>query len=397
MVDGTLWAVVNTTADYRRGSASYYEGVFLAQGKTMSFCVGANAHTDSDPFVSALEFIQLGDSVYNSTDFGSSALSLVARNSFGYGGAPIRFPDDQFDRFWEPFGEENSSKTSNNLTVSGFWNLPPLKVFETELTVPTSQPLELQWPPGPLPNASYYIALYFANGHDSVAGGSRIQNITVNGVPYYSNLNVTSDGAAVFTSKWPLIGLTKINLVPTSNSTLGPLINAGEAFQVLPLGRTTHPRDVIALENLKLGLHNYPIDWSGDPCFPQQYSWTGVTCSQGSRIRVVSLNLTSAGLSGTLSPYLANMTALTGIWLGNNGLYGPIPKLSSLKHLEILHLNDNQLDGPIPSSLGAISGLQELFLQNNNLTGQVPSSLLNKPGLNLKVNGNHLSSAQPPH
>ncbi|XP_030465881.1 putative leucine-rich repeat receptor-like serine/threonine-protein kinase At2g14440 isoform X2 [Syzygium oleosum] len=385
IVDGTLWAVVNTTGDYRNDDSTYYEGVFMAQGKTMSFCVGANVYTESDPFISALEFVPLGDSVYNSTDFGSSALSLVARNSFGDSGDPIRFPDDQFDRLWVPFGGNGSSKTSNNLTVSGFWNLPPLKVFETELTATASQPLELQWPLGSLQNGSYYIALYFANDHDSVAGGSRIQDITVNGFPFYSNLNVTSDGVAVFTSNWPLVGLTKINLVPTSGSTLGPLINAGEAFQVLPLGRVTHTRDVIALEKLKLSLHNHPIDWSGDPCLPQQYSWTGVTCSQGGRrIRVVALNLTGIGLYGSLSPYLANMTALTGIWLGNNHLYGPIPNLSALRNLEILHLNDNELNGPIPSSLGAISGLKELFLQNNNLTGQVPSSLLNKPGLNLK-------------
>lgn len=153
-----------------------------------------------------------------------------------------------------PFGGNGSSKTSNNLTVSGFWNLPPLKVFETELTVPASQPLELQWPLGSLQNGSYYIALYFADDHDSVAGGSRIQDITVNGVPFYSNLNVTSDGVAVFTSNWPLVGLTKINLVPTSGSTLGPLINAGEAFQVLPLGRVTHTRDGIVFRF-------FPICW----------------------------------------------------------------------------------------------------------------------------------------
>lgn len=396
IVDGTLWTVVDTAGDYREGVSTYYEGVFMAQGKTMSFCVGANNDTESDPFISALEFVRLSDSAYNSTDFGSSALSLVARNSFGYSGAPIRFPDDQFDRLWEPFGENGSFKTSNNLTVAGFWNLPPLKVFETELTAPTSQPLELQWPLGHLQNASYHIALYFANGHDSDAGGSRIQNIAVNGIPYYSNLNVTSDGVVVFSSRWPLNGLTKINLVPTSGSTLGPSINAGEAFQVLPLGRRTHTRDVIALERLKLSLHNHPIDWSGDPCLPQQYSWTGVMCSQGRRIRVVALNLTGMGFSGSLSPYVANMTALTGIWLGKNRLYGPIPNLSSLKNLETLHLNDNQLNGPIPSSLGAISGLRELFLQNNNLTGQVPSSLLNKPGLNLKVYGNSLMSTPPP-
>lgn len=83
MVDGTLWSVVNTTEDYARGNLSYYEGVFLAQGKTMSFCLGANSYTNSDPFISALEFIELGDSLYNSTAFRNYSLSLVARHGFG--------------------------------------------------------------------------------------------------------------------------------------------------------------------------------------------------------------------------------------------------------------------------------------------------------------------------
>lgn len=46
---------------------------------------------------------------------------------------------------------------------------------------------------------------------------------------------------------------------------------------------------VIALERVKKSLRNPPLDWSGDPCMPRQYSWTGVTCSEGSNIRVVTL------------------------------------------------------------------------------------------------------------
>ena len=84
IVDGTLWSVVNTTEDYRDGMSSYYEGVFLAQGKTMSFCIAANSYTESDPFISALEFVILENSLYNSTDFKQSGLSLVARHSFGH-------------------------------------------------------------------------------------------------------------------------------------------------------------------------------------------------------------------------------------------------------------------------------------------------------------------------
>ena len=91
IVDGTFWSVVNTTEDYFRGNSSYYEGVFVARGKSISVCVAANTYTDSDPFISALELVLLSDSLYNSTDFGAYALSLVARHSFGYEGSIIRW------------------------------------------------------------------------------------------------------------------------------------------------------------------------------------------------------------------------------------------------------------------------------------------------------------------
>lgn len=94
IVDGTLWSAVNTTEDYSQGRFSYYEGIFMARGKTLSFCLGANSYTDSDPFISALEFIPLAGSVYNSTDFGNFGLGLIARHSFGYRGDVIRYADE---------------------------------------------------------------------------------------------------------------------------------------------------------------------------------------------------------------------------------------------------------------------------------------------------------------
>lgn len=90
IVDGTFWSVVNTTEDYVKGNSSYYEGVFLAKGKTLSLCLAANTYTDSDPFISGLEFVLLDNSLYNSTNFDTYGLSLVARHSFGYDGPIIR-------------------------------------------------------------------------------------------------------------------------------------------------------------------------------------------------------------------------------------------------------------------------------------------------------------------
>ncbi|MCL7037329.1 hypothetical protein MKW94_022600 [Papaver nudicaule] len=324
IVDGTIWTVVNTTEEYVRGLSSYYEGVFVARGRSMSVCIGVNTYTDSDPFISALEVVVLGDSLYNTTNFTKYGLSLVARSNFGY---------------------EDS----------------------------------------------------IVSRRDSSSRSSRTFDVEVNGMKYYRKLSVTPSGVVVFATRWPLSGLTNITLTPSAGSKASPLINAGEIFSLLPLGGRTIPRDVIALEAVKSSLQNPPADWNGDPCMPLGYSWTGVTCSSNrNRTRVTSLNLSNMDLSGTISPSVANLTALTKIMLGNNSLTGPIPDLSSLRSLQRLHLQKNQLTGTIPSTLGDIGSLRELFIQNNFLTGQVPNNLMRKPGLSFRFSpGNNFSSASP--
>ncbi|TQD97577.1 hypothetical protein C1H46_016837 [Malus baccata] len=233
IMDDTFWVVVNTTENYSNNMSSYYEGVFLAQAKTMNVCLG--------------------------------------------------YPDDQFDRFWAPFEEHNPlipiNVSNSNASVSGIWNMPHSKVFKSELTTGQAEAMELDWPPGSVPESNYYIALYFASGDSS---GSR----------------------------WPLSGSTRITMTIFGRLSGGAQINAGELFDVLPLGGTTLTRDVIALQRVKQSLQNPPPNWSGDPRLPHQYSWTGITCSPGPRVRMVSLNLTSMGISGSLSPSIANMTAL---------------------------------------------------------------------------------------
>ncbi|XWS09008.1 hypothetical protein CRYUN_Cryun40dG0048700 [Craigia yunnanensis] len=277
-----------------------------------------------------------------------------------------RCPGDQFDRWWEPY-EENVSVVASNKTppVFGFWNIPPSKVFERALSSVQLEPLELRWPSLSLPNSTYYIDMYFADNSDSMPSSSRVLEIHINDVRYYGNFNVTLEGAAVFATRWPLSGPTKITLSTAANSNISPLINAGEIFYVLLLGGRTHTRDVRALEEMKNCLRILTFDWNGDPITSLEYdqnpmSWIEVTGSEGERVRVIALNLTSMDLGGSLSPSIANLTALSGIWLGNNSLSGVIPDLSSLKLLEILHLEDNQLSGDIPSSLGDIGSLREL-------------------------------------
>lgn len=156
----------------------------------------------------------------------------------------VRYPDDRFDRFWEPFGEKDPTiSKNNNLSISGIWNLPPSKVFETELTTSQSGPLELRWPLAPLRNSIYYIALYFADDRNSSAVPSREFNVSINGITYYKNFTVTHVGSSVFATQWPLVGLTTVTLTPSAGSSSPPLINGGEIFEVMVLGGITRTRD----------------------------------------------------------------------------------------------------------------------------------------------------------
>ncbi|KAL6843070.1 hypothetical protein ACP4OV_027144 [Aristida adscensionis] len=395
ILDGTFWTAVNTTDDALAGAASSYEGVFPARGRNMSFCLGVNSdYTDAGPFISALQVIQLDDSVYNATNFATSAMGLIARTKFGSAGDIERYPDDTFNRYWQPFSDSKHALSStHNVTSADFWNLPPPDVFNTALVAEQDAPLVLQWPPMPLQNDSYYVALYFA---DTVPENSRTFDVYINDYLFYKGLNVTSAGLSVFATQWTLSGLTRVILNPASASALPPLINAGEVFGLFSLGRLTHTRDALALENIKKSLQNIPEDWNGDPCMPTGYAWTGVTCDEGPRIRVISLNFSSMGLTGSLSSDIAKLTALVNISFANNSLSGPIPNLSNLSRLQRLHLQDNNLTGTVPPTLGTITVLSELFLQNNELSGAVPENLLHKPGLTYKFLPGNRFSPKPP-
>ncbi|KAJ4825814.1 hypothetical protein Tsubulata_039764 [Turnera subulata] len=384
-IQGTKWITVNTTEDFANGMSSYYEIIVVATTKELSVCLARNEHTTSSPFISALEVEFLEDSMYNSTDFSKYALSTVARSYFGSDGDTIGFPEDQYNRLWQPFMDQNPVvEAHSNITSSEFWNFPPQQAFSKAITTSRGKTLKVQWPPGELPSTLYYIALYFQDNRTPSPFSWRVFSVSVNGQSFYNNLNVTADGVTVYASEWPLSGQIEITLSPGENIPVGPIINAGEIYQILPFGDRTHTRDANAMEDLAKSLDNPPPDWVGDPCLPHENSWTGVACSKTKLARVVSLNLTGMGISGSLPPSLGKLTALKDIWLGGNKLSETIPDMGTLKELQTLHLENNQLKGPIPESLGTLQKIREIFLQNNYLEGKLPGSLQNRPGINIQ-------------
>nr|TKR85020.1 leucine-rich repeat receptor-like kinase [Populus alba] len=154
--------------------------------------------------------------------------------------------------------------------------------------------------------------------------------------------------------------------------------------------------EVEALMGFKNSLHDPHniLNWDEhavDPC-----SWAMVTCSPDNF--VTSLGAPSQRLSGTLSPYIGNLTNLQSLLLQDNNISGHIPsELGRLPKLKTIDLSSNNFSGQIPSALSNLDNLQYLRLNNNSLDGAIPASLVNMTQLTfLDLSYNDLSTPVPP-
>ncbi|RLN28631.1 putative LRR receptor-like serine/threonine-protein kinase [Panicum miliaceum] len=128
-------------------------------------------------------------------------------------------------------------------------------------------------------------------------------------------------------------------------------------------------------------------------------SWRGVGChSRRHPGYVTSLELWSSNLTGTISPFLSNLTFLRTLNLSHNSFSGSIPwELGFLPHLLYLDLRHDSFQGMIPGSLARASKLRILQLEYNSLVGTIPANLSNLQELEvLDVGSNQLSGGIPP-
>ncbi|XP_059290301.1 probable LRR receptor-like serine/threonine-protein kinase At5g45780 isoform X2 [Lycium ferocissimum] len=177
------------------------------------------------------------------------------------------------------------------------------------------------------------------------------------------------------------IFLLWVGITPASMSLLSP---KGVNYEVAAL---------MSMKNKMRDEYHVLDGWdinSVDPC-----TWYMVGCS--SEGNVVSLEMASMGLSGTLSPSIGNLTYLRTLLLQNNQLSGPIPaEIGKLSELLTLDLSGNQFDGEIPRALGRLIGLSYLRLSRNRLSGQIPKPVAYLSGLSfLDLSFNNLSGPTP--
>ncbi|XP_040994347.1 probable LRR receptor-like serine/threonine-protein kinase At3g47570 [Juglans microcarpa x Juglans regia] len=148
--------------------------------------------------------------------------------------------------------------------------------------------------------------------------------------------------------------------------------------------------------------------------------WYGVTCGHRHQ-RVIELRLVSWGLTGSISPFIGNLSFLRILFLQdnrfsheippqigglhqlkilslyNNSMVGKIPSnLSNCSNIESIKLYSNQLVGAIPTEFSFLSKLRGFYAENNRLTGSIPSSLGNLSSLEeLYISSNNLGGIIP--
>lgn len=377
------------------------ELIFLATSPTASVCL-SNA-TTGQPFISTLELRQFNGSVYY-TDFEQQFyLSVSARINFGADDeAPIRYPDDPFDRIWLSDSvkkanflvdiADGTKKVSTKLPIDvNKDERPPEKVMQTAV-VGTNGSLTYRLNLDGFPGFGWAVT-YFAEIEDLAPDESRKFRLVLPGNPELSKpiVNIEENAQGKYHLYEP--GYTNLSLPfvlsfrfgKTSDSSKGPLLNAMEINKYLEKNDGSQDGAVIS----SFASHYSSADWAhegGDPCLPVPWSW--VECNSDPQPRVVKIKLSSKNLTGDIPSDLTKLNGLVELWLDGNSLTGPIPDFTGFVDLKIIHLENNQLTGGLPSSLTNLPSLKELYVQNNMLSGTVPLGLLNKVVLNYSGNVN---------
>ncbi|KAH9326586.1 hypothetical protein KI387_006764, partial [Taxus chinensis] len=389
---GALFTITVDFADDRVNRAS--ELIFTSSSEFINVCL-TREDKSQVPFISAIELRKFRRGMYNRIQKGNVFL-LHKRYDFG-GTSLTRYPQDPYDRIWFPVpSDKHITKISTLASISDEQTeaFPPSGVMRTAwFTNATQLGLTLHsYDNTDLPEKSL-IFFYFAEIERINASDSRIFDITANGMNISSRVNVLElthgayDTSKEISQEFKDLNSFKVELRKSEDSTLGPIINAMEHYVVYPTDPETLAGNVEALSEIQtvFGIRN----WISDPCYPIELE--GVTCSDQfiSPVNVTGIHLSGWNLHGSIPPSFGKLTALINLSLDHNHLNHSLPNLSTLTHLERLHLQNNNLSGNIPTWLSGLKKLKELDLTNNKFSGDIPRELI-RENLTFRYNNNPL-------
>ncbi|KAH7565378.1 hypothetical protein JRO89_XS09G0198600 [Xanthoceras sorbifolium] len=304
------------------------------------------------PFMSSLELRPLKNSSYKTE---SGSLLLYLRLDLGSkSNKTIRYKDDIYDRIWSSYSRPDWTSISTSLPVnpdSGYQQ--PSAVMSTAVIPACSDSLTLSWKT--CNGFQYYVYMHFSELQHQINNQTRQIYIYANGKSWYNGPRFLYylSAETVFSSS-PMSNL-EFSINKTEESPLPPMLNAIEIYQLKEFPQLlTNQTDVDAIMNIKKRYGVKRSNWQGDPCVPKVHLWQGLNCSYNdyNTPRIISLNLSSSGISGEILPYISSLATLESLDLSNNSLRGPVPDfLSQLAYLKVLNLTGNKLKGLVPAEL----------------------------------------------
>ncbi|XP_042459743.1 putative leucine-rich repeat receptor-like serine/threonine-protein kinase At2g19230 [Zingiber officinale] len=264
--------------------------------------------------------------------------------------------------------------------------------MQTAVTPINSSSLVIPWDPFPGDVNQFFPVLHISEILDlSGTNQSRQFNVYLNGLRWLGHIMTPEylySDAVYSNVPFPSFPTYNVSLEALSNSTLPPILNAFELYTMM--SNTSVPSDagddylinwgyafaeilcLVTFNAMTAIKERYRIqrNWMGDPCSPNAFVWDGLNCtySFSNSPRVIALNLSSSGLTGEITKYVASLSALQYLDLSYNNLTGPIPDdLANLGSIKLLDLTGNQLNGSVPSNLleMAQNGLLTLRLDGN--------------------------------
>ncbi|EOA28573.1 hypothetical protein CARUB_v10024790mg [Capsella rubella] len=329
------------------------EIIYMTKSNLLQICLVKTGSTI--PMISTLELRPLRNDSYM-TQFGP--LNLIYRRAYTSNSTGvIRYPDDVFDRKWSRYDwlETDVNTTLNVRSFSPF-QVPEAVSRSGIISKNATKPL-LRFLLS-LDDDSDRVNVYFhfaeiqaLRANDTREFDIELENNVIKSA--YSPTMLQSDTVYNLSPQKCSSGLCYLDLVRTPRSTLPPLINAIEGYKVLDFPYAeTNPNDVAAMKAIEAIYGLKMISWQGDPCVPELLKWEDLKCSYANKStppRIISLDLSSRGLKGVISPAFQNLTELRKLDLSNNSFTGEVPEfLANMKSLSNINLNWNDLTSPLP-------------------------------------------------
>ncbi|KAJ3673325.1 hypothetical protein LUZ60_006699 [Juncus effusus] len=325
-----LWDTVNITNASQRYQ---YELITVVSSDFMSICL---INTGSGtPFISLIETRQLNATMYMAAN-SSQSLKLIERSYLAKRLDPIiRYPDDAYDRIWNPwFVEEwHQWHRSDHVEASTMFEVPSYVLQFAASNITTTKGSIYFKREYPQIDKRYLFL------HSGGIAGHRTFNVYLDNILLAGPIFLASAQSTTVDTPEPSITLGfEVLMEATSDSTSEPLLSALEVYSLATEAEVaTDEDDFNAIMKIK---QNYTVkkNWMGDPCSPKNYTWDGVGCKYTARTPIIiSLNLSSSSLNGSISD-----------------------SFFSLKSIQILDLSNNRLSGDVPDSLANMPSLQVL-------------------------------------